>query len=90
MLIPQEEKGFRKDLKLMRRRSKDIEKLKDIVRKLALRETLPPKNRNHNLSGNYKGCSECHIEPDWLLIYRVTETNLVLIRTGTHSDLFHK
>lgn len=90
MLIPQEEKGFRKDLKLMRRRSKDIEKLKDIVLKLASKETLPPQNRNHTLSGNYKGCSECHIESDWLLIYRITETNLILIRTGTHSDLFGK
>lgn len=90
MLTLQEEKNFRKDLKRMRKRSKDIEKLKDIVNKLALKEELPVKNRNHNLSGNYKGFSKCHIEPDWLLIYRQTTTNLILVRIGTHSDLFIK
>ena len=90
MLILQEEKGFKKDLKLMQRRSKDIEKIKIIVRKLSAKETLPPKYRNHVLSGNYKGFCECHVEPDWLLIYKITKTNLILVRTGTHSDLFGK
>jgi len=74
----------------MCKRSKNIEKLKYIVSKLASREPLPIKNRNHALSGGYKGFWECHIEPDWLLIYRTTEINLVLVRTGTHSDLFGK
>ncbi len=90
MLILKEEKGFRKDFKLMRKRSKDIEKLKNIVSKLVSKEPLPTKNRNHALTGNYKGFFECHIEPDWLLIYKITETSLILIRTGTHSDLFGK
>jgi len=55
---------------------------------LANGHALPPKNRDHNLSGNYSGFKECHIEPDWLLIYRITEIELILIRTGTHADLF--
>lgn len=90
MLTPLEEKGFRKDLKLMSKRSKDISKLKEIILKLLAKEPLPAKNRNHALSGQYKGFLECHIEPDWLLIYRLTETSLILVRTGTHSDLFAK
>jgi mRNA interferase YafQ len=88
MLIVQEENGFRKDLKLMKKRGKNINKLKEIVLKLIAKENLPEKNRNHQLTGNYKGFSECHIEPDWLLIYRATSQNLILVRTGTHSDLF--
>lgn len=88
MLIPQEERGFRKDLKLMKRRSKDIDKLKAIVQKLLASETLPPKYRNHALIGDYKGFYECHIEPDWLLIYKIDNNYLILVRTGTHSDLF--
>ena len=88
MLIPQEENGFKKDLKLMKKRGKNIEKLKEIVRKLASKELLPEKNKNHQLTGNYKGFGECHIEPDWLLIYRITNKNLILVRTGSHSDLF--
>lgn len=90
MLTPKEEKGFRKDLKLMVRRSKNIEKLKEIILKLLAGEPLPSKNRNHALGGKYKGFLECHIEPDWLLIYRLTSTDLILVRTGTHSDLFAK
>lgn len=88
MLTPQEENGFKRDLKLMRKRSKDIEKLKSIVRKLILQEPLPTKNYNHQLIGKYKGFYECHIEPDWLLIYKITADRLILVRTGTHSDLF--
>lgn len=49
---------------------------------------LPPKNRDHSLTGNYTGCRECHIQPDWLLIYRQTDTELYLVSTGTHADLF--
>lgn len=64
--------------------------LADIIRKLASGEALPAKNRDHALSGNYAGCRECHITPDWLLIYEVEEQQLFLYltRTGTHSDLF--
>jgi mRNA interferase YafQ len=88
MLIPQEENGFRKDIKLMQKRGKNLEKLKSIICKLIAKEPLPAKNRNHQLIGKYKGFLECHIEPDWLLIYRTTSKNLILVRTGTHSDLF--
>ncbi|OFW81074.1 MAG: hypothetical protein A2887_01020 [Alphaproteobacteria bacterium RIFCSPLOWO2_01_FULL_40_26] len=86
--VLKEENKFRKDLKLTKRRGKNIEKLKEVVYKLANGHALPPKNRDHNLSGNYSGFKECHIEPDWLLIYRITEIELILIRTGTHADLF--
>lgn len=64
--------------------------LKDIIEKLAQGEPLPEKNRDHALTGDYKGCRECHIKPDWLLVYQIynDELTLYLIRTGTHSDLF--
>ena len=64
--------------------------LSDIINKLALGEPLPSKNRDHQLSGNYKGCRECHITPDWLLIYELDGEDLFLYltRTGSHSDLF--
>jgi mRNA interferase YafQ len=81
---------FKKDYKLMMRRGRDIALLDGIIAKLATGETLEPANRNHELSGDYSGHSECHIEPDWLLIYRVYDNILVLslTRTGSHSDLF--
>lgn len=81
---------FKKDLKLAARRGCDFVLLDEIVSKLARREALPPKNRDHTLSGGYEGFRECHIAPDWLLIYRAEEEDLILylMRTGTHSDLF--
>jgi len=81
---------FRKDLKLAARRGYNFELLGEIVNKLACRELLPEKNRDHALSGDYEGCRECHIAPDWLLVYSVNDNELVLylMRTGTHSDLF--
>ena len=88
MFIPQEEKTFRKDLKRVRKRGKDIGKLKTVVRILSLGGLLPPAYRDHMLTGNYKGFRECHIEPDWLLIYRIVEPHLILVRTGFHADLF--
>lgn len=88
MLTPLEEKGFKKDLRRIKKRSKNIDKLKLIVRKLIYQEKLPLKYYNHKLTGNYKGFYECHIEPDWLLIYKLTTTNLILVRTGSHADLF--
>jgi mRNA interferase YafQ len=60
----------------------------EIIEKLAKKETLPPKNRDHNLSGNYANFRECHIQPDWLLIYKYDQETLYLTRTGGHSDLF--
>ena len=81
---------FKKDLKLAAKRGLKIEKLRDVVNTLARGETLDEKYRDHNLTGDYNGFRECHIEPDWLLVYRVndTELELFLFRTGSHSDLF--
>ena len=81
---------FQKDLKRVQKRGYDLSLLTDIIKRVAAGETLPEKNRDHNLSGNYAGCRECHIAPDWLLIYEIDngELFLYLTRTGTHSDLF--
>ncbi|MBO4509319.1 MAG: type II toxin-antitoxin system YafQ family toxin [Spirochaetaceae bacterium] len=81
---------FKKDLKLIQKRGYDIQAITDIIKKLAAGEALPEKNRDHALTGNYKGCRECHIASDWLLIYEISENELILYltRTGTHSDLF--
>ena len=81
---------FKKDYKRMMKRRSDINLIDDIIRKLANGELLPKVNRDHALSGNWSGYRECHIQPDWLLIYRLDDDVLVLTltRTGTHSDLF--
>lgn len=81
---------FRKELKKVIKRGYDISLLDDIVNKLAKGEDLPDRNRDHALTGNFNGCRECHIKPDWLLIYKIENENLCLylLRTGTHSDLF--
>lgn len=81
---------FKKDLKLARKQGKDVEKLFSVVEKLANREKPDERMRDQALSGDYEGCRECHIEPDWLLVYEVVEDVLVLMlyRTGTHSELF--
>lgn len=83
---------FRKDYKLAKKRGLKTEALAEIVTLLAKGEALPEKNRDHNLSGNWIGHRECHVLPDWLLIYRIEENVLVLTltRTGTHSDLLDK
>jgi mRNA interferase YafQ len=88
MLSVAETTGFRRDLKRAVKRGKDLAKLKTIVQSLADGKPLPPRNRDHTLSGDWSGCRECHIEPDWLLIYYVEGKTLWLCRTGTHSDLF--
>lgn len=79
---------FKKDFKRARRRGKDPEKLSEVVGKLVAGEPLGPRNRPHFLSGEWFPCRECHIEPDWLLIWEEDENSVTLIRTGTHSDLF--
>lgn len=83
---------FKKDYKLAIKRHLDIDLLDDIIRALSRGETLPPKNKDHELSGNWAGHRECHIQPDWLLVYRIDDDILVLTltRTGTHSDIFSK
>lgn len=83
---------FKKDYKLAKKRGYDISLLKDIIKKLANDIELEEKNYNHELTGNWKNHYECHIRPDWLLIYRKDSNTLVLTitRTGSHSDLFSK
>ena len=81
---------FQKDLKRMEKRGYNIALLTDIIKKLAKGEQLPEKNRDHALAGDFIGCRECHVAPDWLLIYEIADSELILYltRTGTHSDLF--
>lgn len=83
---------FKKDLKLAAKRGCDLSLLESIVDQLAAQQPLPEKNRDHDLTGDYIGFRECHIRPDWLLIYRVDGEQLMLFlfRTGTHSDLFDR
>lgn len=81
---------FKRDLKLARKRGYDLSLLGVVVNMLAAGNELPEKYRDHSLSGNFAGCRECHITPDWLLIYEISNEELILYltRTGTHSDLF--
>ena len=82
---------YKKSLKKMLKRGKDIKKISAIVRALAMGETLPPKYKDHALSGDLTGLRDCHIENDWVLLYFYTTTGelvLTLTDTGTHSDLF--
>ena len=79
---------FRRDVKLAQKRGKDTDHLKIVIETLACGETLAPEYRDHQLKGAFKDCRECHIEGDWLLIYRIEGNLLQLVRTGAHSDLF--
>ena len=81
---------FQKDLKRVQRRGYDLSLLKSVIQKLADGEPLPAQNRDHLLTGNYAHCRECHITSDWLLIYEISDGDLILYltRTGSHSDLF--
>lgn len=81
---------FKKDYKLCIKRGCDTEQLKKIILILADGKTLPEEYKDHSLSGKYSGYRECHIQPDWLLIYKITDSAMILslYRTGTHSDLF--
>ena len=81
---------FEKDLKATIRRGKDIQKLKRVIEILCISAALPAQNRDHSLTGEYKGFRECHLEPDWLLIYRIDleAEGLFLLRIGSHADLF--
>ena len=81
-------KQFEKDWKRLQKRGKSKEKLKTIISMVIDEKQLPQNCRDHKLIGNYKGRRECHIEPDWLLIYKVTKSMVIFERTGSHSDLF--
>ena len=79
---------FKKDYKRVNKSGKNVAELRQVINKLAIDEALEPKYYDYALVGNYSGCRECHIEPDWLLIYKNSDTELALIRTGSHSELF--
>lgn len=83
---------FKKDFKKLKKRGLDVEKLRKVIEMLANSETLPKEYKDHPLIGNYNGYRECHIQPDWLLVYKIENNALILtlFRTGTHSDLFSK
>ena len=81
---------IKKDIKICQKRNYNFSELEKVIEKLLIPEPLEDRNREHNLSGNYAGFRECHIAPDWLLIYRYDGDYLELVRTGTHSDLFGK
>ena len=90
MLTIRYEKTFKKDFKRIIKRGYNIRLLEDVIEILASGQMLPEKYKDHNLTGNYYDCGECHITPDWLLIYKINNNELILYltRTGTHSDLF--
>ncbi len=83
---------FKKDLKLAKKQNKNLDKLFEVVNIIADGGTLDARYRDHDLSGNYKGTRECHVEPDWILVYEIRDEVLVLMlyRLGTHSELFKK
>ena len=88
MLNPDYTNQFKKELDLMLRRGKDKQKIAAVISSLVNQQSLEPKHRDHALSGNFKGRRDCHIEPDWLLIYKVDGDVIIFERTGTHSDIF--
>ncbi len=79
---------FKKDFKKLLSSGKDLDRLASAILSLQAQEALPERNCDHALTGNYIGHRECHVSPDWLLIYQTTETELILVRTGSHSELF--
>ena len=79
---------FKRDVRRMKKRGEDMSRLKEVVEKVVSGEELEARYRDHTLVGQYKGTRECHIEPDWLLIYELAPDEVVLIRTGSHADLF--
>ena len=90
MLTIKYQTAFKKDYKRIVRRGYDVRLLEKVIELLAEQKPLPERYHDHNLTGNYAGCRECHITPDWLLIYEVDGNELILYltRTGSHSDLF--
>ncbi len=88
MLRPVYTNQFNKDVKRGKKRGKDLKTLKEIACLLIEEKSLPVKNKDHKLGGNFNECRECHLEQDWLLIYKIEAENIFFVRTGTHSDLF--
>ena len=90
MYTPVYTKRFAKDLKLAQRRGKNLDKFKIVARTLLAGEALDAIHRDHRLIGNWLGRRDCHLESDWILIYKIDEQRLIFERMGTHSDLFQK
>jgi len=90
MLTPAYTRQFERDAKRMKKRGKNLDKLKIIIRSLVAEEPCDAIHSDHGLVGNWKGRRECHIESDWLLIYKTESDRIIFERTGTHSDLFQK
>ena len=90
MLTIKYQTAFKRDYKRIKKRGYDLRLLEDVIALLAQEQELPPAYRDHALTGDYSGCRECHIAPDWLLVYEVLHDELVLYLTrgGPHSDLF--
>lgn len=90
MLTIKYQATFKKDYKRIKKRGYDTRLLENVIGILAEEKTLPEEYKDHGLSGDYKGCRECHISPDWLLVYEISEKELILylMRTGSHSDIF--
>lgn len=90
MLTIKYQTAFKKDYRRLKKRGYDMGSLEKTIALLSSGQKLPQSYRDHSLSGDYSGCRECHIAPDWLLVYEVVENELLLylLRTGTHSDLF--
>jgi mRNA interferase YafQ len=88
MLVPIRSSHFKKDLKRARKQAKDFELLKEAIEALIQNKKLEKRHRDHELAGNWKGYRECHLSPDWLLIYKTVDNELRLARLGSHSDLF--
>lgn len=88
MLLLVRKSRFKKDYKKLKSSGKDLNKLRLVIELLVQGNDLPSKNRDHFLIGKYKDFRECHIEPDWLMIHKLTPTELILVRTGSHSELF--
>jgi mRNA interferase YafQ len=88
MLAPVYTRQFERDIKRAKTQGKNLEKIKIIIRTLLQGQPLDPIHRNHKLIGNYQGRRECHIESDWLLIYKIETGRIIFERTGSHSDLF--
>jgi mRNA interferase YafQ len=88
MLTPVYTRQFERDLKRMKKRNKNMEKLKILLRSIISEEKIDPIHKDHKLAGNWLGRRECHIESDWRLIYKTDDDRVIFERTGTHADLF--
>jgi mRNA interferase YafQ len=88
MLTPKPSRQFKRDRKLMEKRNKDIEKLKKLMALISNEVPLPERCQEHLLHGTYEGFTECHVEPNWLLVYKFEQGTVVFDRTGSHADLF--